>query len=373
MKTRYYTKSRTLQAEGYTYQLDEELLRLEWRNSPRGPDGKLLLRGNPMSRYKDTVKSFRYSDAGGIALSPARSEAGRHPRTVYPTQWEETQAALYSNAYARLRGKLYKGNASLGITLASYKQSASMINSRFLVLNNKAARGLLRLTRLSKSDRAKMLRAETVRQLPRAAANFYLEMIFGWAPLVKDIHAAGHALSSIKPDYQTVKAAQRTSVNWAGEHPFGTHSFDGEMRVVLATGVWIDNPHTWMLERLGLLNIGAVAWDLVPWSFVVNMFVNTGVLFNSLTDFAGLRFDEDGTFTTAAKGVGRANVDFYGSTSEATWISYPCYRTLLPRLPKPGLVFRLPDDNLRNAALGAALFTQKVEKLVHFFNPHLRP
>ena len=376
MATRGYTRSRTVTAvdestgQVYTYLVEDDALRMEWRNSPR-VNGKLRLRGNPMNRNKNSLTSFWYQSAAACNLNGARFQSGRDPFSVHGPALASAFSSLYASAYARLRGKLYKGGASLGVTLGSAKQSADMINNRFLVLNNKAARLSAKLGRIPVKDLLKARNARQFRHLPKSIANAYLEVIFGWTPLLADIHAAGHALASIKPDYQTVKVKQSGPFHGVQNKAFGTSSFDGELHVTLALGVSVSNPNAWMLERLGLLNPVAVAWDLVPWSFVVNMFVNTGQLVNSLTDFTGLAFDSEGTYTQAIRGVGAETVLYNKRRSQATWVATPNRRTLLGMPPPPRLTAKLPEMNLSTAAMAAALFVQQFTRVAGLLNPNL--
>lgn len=374
MASRRYATERIVAAKDgnstYTYLVEDDYLSMEWRNSTR-VNGKLLLRGNPMWRNKSKLTSFVYQDAATCNLMGARYQDARNPFWVHTAAADEAVNSLYSECYAKLRGKLYKGSASLGVTLGSAKQSGRMINDRFLVLNNKAVAMSARLGKLPVKSILKARDAKRFRDLPKAFANAYLEIIFGWAPLLKDIHAAGHALASIKPDYQTVKAQAGGPFQARKPTQFGETEFNGSVAVKLAVGVSVSNPNTWMLERLGLLNLGAVAWDLVPWSFVVNMFVNTGQLMNSLTDFTGLAFDDEGTFTRSIRGSGYEIVRYGNKTSTATWVATPTIRTLLAKPPTPRLSFRLPDTSISNAALAAALFTQRFQKIAGFFNPNL--
>lgn len=374
LATRTYIKARTVTAwDGgtpYNYTIEDEVNNLEWRNSPR-VNGKLLLRGNPMTRNKSKLTSFVYQDAATCNVILARYYSGRNPFWIHSAAADQAVTGLYNECYARLRGKLYKGSASLGVTLGSAKQSGRMINDRFLVLNNKAVAMSARLGKLPVKTILKARDAKRFRELPKAFANAYLEIIFGWVPLMKDIHAAGHALASIKPDYQVVKAKASGPFRASKKTADGNTEFNGSVAVTLALGVSVSNPNAWMLERLGLLNPGAVAWDLVPWSFVVNMFVNTGQLMNSLTDFTGLTFDSDGTFTKSIRGSGYERARVGHKTSVATWVATPNIRTLIAKPPTPRLSFRMPDTSISNAALAAALFTQRFQKIAGFFNPNL--
>lgn len=48
------------------------------------------------------------------------------------------------------------------------------------------------------------------------------------------------------------------------------------------------NPNESLMQSLGLVNPLSVAWDLVPWSFVIDWFTGIGTFLGGLTDMYGL-------------------------------------------------------------------------------------
>lgn len=134
------------------------------------------------------------------------------------------------------------------------------------------------------------------------------------------------------------------------------------MRVSRSATVEISNPNGWLRERAGLNNPAAVAWDLVPWSFVVNMFVNTGQLVNSITDFVGLSFPSSSITTRYDLNYrthisGRISPKVYGSGSAD--FRYDFKMRQLGGVARPPVVFKVPDLNWGLAAIAASLFAQK--------------
>lgn len=131
-------------------------------------------------------------------------------------------------------------------------------------------------------------------------------------------------------------------------------------RCTRAATVVIANPNAWLMERAGLLNLASVGWDLVPWSFVVNVVVNTGQLVNSITDFVGLEFPS-GSTTETLNGVGETTCRGRGE-GRATHTVRQKIRNLNP-VAAPPLAFRLPEANWGTAAMAASLFTQNFSKV----------
>jgi hypothetical protein len=264
----------------------------------------------------------------------------------------------YNAAYSKLRGRLYKGNAGLGVGLASMSQSRQMIVKRFQQLESRVGSSLLKLSR-----------AEP-RAMAKAIASTHLEVIFGWTPLLADIHAAATSVIQQADVYEFVTGAQASSeqIGYMGDGPPFAVFVNGSIATStrISTKVEIVNPNRWLQERAGLLNPVAVAWDVVPWSFVVNMFVNTGSLVNSITDFAGLQFT-DGSITdtarikktTFAKPVPDPKKQSGQCDTAEIWKN----RRLFTVPPPPSLEFKIPGASWELAAMAASLFVQKFVKL----------
>lgn len=333
-------------------------------NSPR-KNGKLVLQSNPASRSNQQRIYFR--SFGPVKSAHSVMIAGFvRPATSH---LEKAEKALEAETYARFRGRLYKGSAALGVTIGSYKQSRQMIVSRYRQMTLQADKFEKRARRLlvvGKSHNRRRLHAINMKNL----GSQYLEMVFGWKPLLSDIHAAATTVIDQKPHERWVRASAQTYVEFealrkTSKRSVSTLSYSGVVRRSRGAKVTVSNPNLWLRERAGLNNPAAVAWDLVPWSFVVNMFVNTGALVNSITDFAGLTFsdpfDVRASVLTMDSYEFRYNgVEAYGGSSAYELDEKTQTKTGLTR---PPLVFRIPDANWELAAIAGSLFLQKFRAL----------
>lgn len=332
--------------------------------------GKLILRANQHSRQNYRMLSFvpfgKTENAVG-ELSGAFEAAHSTPHI------NRALPSLEAESYAKLRGKLYKGSAALGVTFASWRQSREMIINRYRQMSlqsdsfEQRANSILRMR-----GRKKHLALDKL-------GSQYLEMVFGWKPLLADIHAA---IATVAQDISRppfVKAQARTYVEF--EHVVSNtpsyrnvYQYSGIVRVKRAARVEIENPNRWLQERAGLRNSFAVAWDLVPWSWVVNMFVNTGQLVNSVTDFAGLKFI-DGTITTAYKLTCHQSYarNPNGAPSYGGRAAHEQDVKLrkLNASVRPPLVFKVPDLNWDLACIAASLFFQKFRRVERLVNVEL--
>lgn len=326
-------------------------------NSPR-VNGKLRLQ--PNSLYLDMCESkggaFNGSYAGSNMSNVFLTNALRSQPEI-----KAAYGAARDIAYAKLRGKLYKGNASLGVTFASWRQSSEMIVKNSQVI----------------SSMAEDLSSIASRQkLTRRLANRHLEVVFGWQPLLADIHAAAMTViqsadqlhfvrASHVKGYSRISRSERPG--WRSE----TDAYGGTVRVTYASQVRIANPNRWLLERAGLMNPAAVAWDLVPWSFLVNMFSNTGSLVNSLTDFVGLSFEgmsETSTYVTARESTLRSTYPSVGAYTMSSQGRGKFRNLVASPAPPRTLTLRVPEMNLGLAATAVALMVQQAVPMVRLIS-----
>lgn len=249
-----------------------------------------------------------------------------------------------SNAVSQLKAGR---SAALGLTLIDWRSSLSLITG--------ALRSLA-----SKADR------KTLYYKKRSSA-LYLEGVFGWLPLMQDIYDACEVLSGA---HRSSPARGRSSM------VFTTTKNDTNYRCLVQTelGAMVGaqgrvlNPNLALLSDLGLINPAAIAWDKVPYSFVVNWFIPVGGYLNSLTDLVGYELTD--TFVTTfvkktASGTVRVQnpvsglYEWRSRTVTSTYVtrrlgfpapSFPPFQLPTADLFKSLVTFSLLDINLRKPA-----------------------
>lgn len=319
----------------------------------RDARGQLILSDHGHYYRHQVNTSYTASRAEAAAETPGVSEIAfvdNLPNSIRESAKSET--------YARLRGKLYQGSAALGVTFASVQQSREMISKRYEQLS-------LSATQLERS----LAKTVAKRRVSRSLADSYLEWVFGWKPAFADIHAAVITVCQLSTVQGRIRAstvkADVLQQNWRRNYFSITERTAIQYRCTRSAGYRVVNPNVWLAERAGLLNPAAVAWDLVPWSFVVNMIVNTGQLVQSVTDFAGLEFTSSST-TETVKGAGETNtyrLPGYGSGSARSTHTVVHRVRNLNGVAVPSLVLKMPNVNWELAAIAASLFTQKFSKI----------
>lgn len=318
-----------------------EYLSRAWHHSPR-VNGKLRLQSNVYTKVHKRLRTF--TNAAHYLPSGVTAPFG-HERAL---------DSAMAESYSRLRGKLYKGSAALGLTLATYKQSREMIVNRYKSLD--------------RSIEELYARANRRRDAGKQVSNLYLEYVFGWAPLLTDIVSACTTVIELAEQSGFVSATSRQQISSRNVYSVPilktVSTCDGIVIVNRSSQYVVSNPNTWLLERAGLLNPAAIAWDAVPWSFVVNMFANTGALVGTITDFVGLSFPNGSTTTTFRTSQYHYRYENYpGGMYRASGGSHFSKSRVLGAVSPPPLVFKLPDSSWELAAIAASLVTQKLSKV----------
>lgn len=260
-------------------------------SSPRYPGSReIMIRSNPHVYMRGRVLEFSPQTTPTMELN-GNVNASNGPLGSSFEGFRDIQNRLENRAYSRFTAKTRKGAAAMGMTVATWRQSRDMFSTR---LGRVSSALQTRIRSLERNPRKlALLRKEIEYQRKRRrepVANLILEGEFGWAPLVQDLNAAASlATSPFPPDFTRSRAREVFRRSKAeGTDPRILNSEDGLMSVTYAALVKVQNPNSYLAQKSGLINAPAVAWDLVPWSFVVNMFVNTNQMIGSLTNEIGL-------------------------------------------------------------------------------------
>lgn len=246
--------------------------------------------------------------------------------------------AVTNHARARCLTKAKgSGTAALGISILEWRSSLSMISGALRSLASKRARAKL--------------------YYRRKASDIYLEGVFGWVPLMSDIFqafgvlGAAHRISPTRAQAQESRSYKIANTNL---------QCDVQTNVAVMVGVRLslDDPNVILLGNLGLLNPASIAWDRVPYSFVINWFWPVGQYLNSLTDLLGYGV-HDGFVTSFVRKTAAGQ---YYSTEQYPWqwrsrvveqvyvkraLGFPSFE-----MPRPSL----PTVDLGKALISLALF-----------------
>jgi len=235
---------------------------------------------------------------------------------------------------SKYRDKLMGGvEAALGASLAERKQAMDMMTARLSQIYRftravskfqwtKAAEEL-KLDAVSRQKFKKLMSGDKLRASSKQFANNWLEFHFGWSPLIGDIHDAMEVLvSPVLPI--RVKVSKRIKYSFVSDNQvmlydsyFNKHT--GYIRWSMGSEFAVSNPNLYLLNRLGVINPLSVIWEVVPWSFVVDWFVNVSDFLEQFGEFAGISRQNPWYSATLEDRVNVIETHGIGAT-KSTWL-----------------------------------------------------
>ncbi|DAD50139.1 maturation protein [ssRNA phage Gerhypos.3_17] len=188
-------------------------------------------------------------------------------------------------------------------------------------------------------------------------ADTWLEYSYGWKPMLKDVYDNAEAVASLFVEHQnivrTAKGRAQSEGKWETETiPVNNHIV---YNTRATDKIWVEievryripvsqlNP----IHAFGLTNPMEVAWELVPFSFVVDWFLPIGDAIRSLTAFDGLEYaggykssKHERIFESSVKGIDKTygGVRWFNHSGggSLTRIEYDQIRTDLTGFPSYG-------------------------------------
>lgn len=220
----------------------------------------------------------------------------------------------YSNAWAAINnsilGKMKIETVNLGNALAERHQLFSMIteNARKIAASisslkkgniTRALQHLagsnqdvsLRVSRRLKRQYQKQYKVDKM----RATANAWLQLQYGWLPLLSDLYGAQEALADelykARPPVYTASSYKELHEDRTDSpvNDFITH-YHTTVRLSASVRYTVDNAGYKSLANFGLTNPLEIAWEMLPWSFVVDWFLPVGKAIKNLDATIGCVF-----------------------------------------------------------------------------------
>lgn len=207
---------------------------------------------------------------------------------------QNVKDAIYAKCYAKFRDALLQEQAQMSVNLAERQQALDMMASRIMQLVKFAKS--VRKGNFANAAQALGIRQDLtrpgrkIRTKAKDFGNTWLEYHFGWEPLVKDIGSCMELLVTPLPPIiisaRSGELRQRSFTRGSGTSLELVNEVLSVKQQMVAQ-VRVQNPNLRLLDQLGFVNPAVVAWELVPFSFVVDWFVNVGDFLGSFTDFWG--------------------------------------------------------------------------------------
>lgn len=182
--------------------------------------------------------------------------------------------------------KLADGKASIGADLGEARQTADMLADGLAELCT-----LYRNARKGKVFQNLLRRAPTSRRAALDLANFRLELVYGWIPLMLDLQGTYDLLGEKLRPAMIIKATRNVSDE--SSTPANT-SWDvsGNVRRIHTCQLHaqLDCVAARLASQAGLINPLEIAWELEPFSFVVDWGLPIGNVLGALSAVSGLSF-----------------------------------------------------------------------------------
>lgn len=174
---------------------------------------------------------------------------------------------IYNNAVTKLYDQMRSSELNLALTIGERKESAKMLR--------KALQATASVVRSARAVRRQLLTNPSL-----LASNLWLQAKYGWLPLYGDVYAAVnwhfHLFSEMRFEAKagrTVEWKDSVPSNWCGNVPI-KRKHGERCQIIVYAGV--TNSDAYNLSRITSLNPLSIAWELVPFSFVADWFVDIG-------------------------------------------------------------------------------------------------
>lgn len=191
-------------------------------------------------------------------------------------------ANLRNRATTECLLKLSESKVNLGQFMAESRESANTIAS--------AGTNILELL----NDVRRKRFSRVIRRLkdPRTLSNGLLQWRYGWRPLCADLYNMHleHQNSIRRP--LLVKAVRNLHESYPLKRYNGGYDMTGDVRIDYTCSItaMVKDGTVASANQYGLINPASLAWELIPYSFVVDWLMPLGNYFAALTATAGLTF-----------------------------------------------------------------------------------
>lgn len=241
---------------------------------------------------------------------------GRWTKVYFDQQWTgpvcrtgyaptlPSYGSLEDLAVNQALSNLSNQRTDLGQNFAERKQASDMMADRVSSIAHSVRN--FKDKRPRDWKKVKLLKGFGIKKLG-AIPNAWLETQYGWKPLMSDIKGAYDFMRDLDKDGDSFRVSakgsrheENTSLFWDAPDNNATRGngmlFKAQYRSVTSAGVFVrldyvmSNPALHQLQQVGLANPAALAWNLVPYSFVLDWVLPVGDYLNSWTADLGLSF-----------------------------------------------------------------------------------
>jgi hypothetical protein len=281
---------------------------------------------------------YRYRIANGVPLPENPFSHGGHTSTAYSevrphsgaTPWgfpAISDGSSYNKAVRRYYNAADRLDFSAAVTIGEAPKTFELIADTAVRLFHlykgirkgsfediKSALGFginrsykSRLNKIGKPGRS----VSMVKNQAANAADLFLEVKYGWTPLLNDIE---NALKVLETRWQEDPSDVKIVGSGSSSYFATLYNWDVLVaeRTKLTSHFRILNQTTRNINSLGLVDLGGVVWELIPFSFVADWFIPIGDWIGAQTSLTGLEH-QHGSQSSWFKNTARLNSTEWGN------------------------------------------------------------
>jgi hypothetical protein len=201
-------------------------------------------------------------------------------------------SSVFDELQTAVSAKVGSGDTQSLVTLAESRKTGNMLAKagKFLLRPISDARKILNVTRRMMSD------AQTRAKVFDLAGSLWLEARYGWRPFILDTIAHCEAIRTPRPVRKTFRVSKAIPASAPGSFQVLmpatlvgqiVKEVKGEATAKIRCGQTVDYRNSIDLRVLqfGGYDILGTAWELIPYSFVVDWFINIGDSLQALQAF----------------------------------------------------------------------------------------
>jgi hypothetical protein len=203
----------------------------------------------------------------------------------------------HNSALTRAKLRLHEHNSSWGENLGQGKKSCEDLAKKAASF----AKALAALKRKNVREAARHLGIGSRGKPFGSVADFWLASQFVIQPTLSDIHELNEAaIEALKKKHPfSVSATAETASDYRFVYEFRDCHAGGKVSFRAQLNGFMMNTGSYLLESAGLVNPLEIAWELLPWSFVVDWFIPVGNTLEAMT--AGYGLNDNGGWITMKK------------------------------------------------------------------------
>jgi len=226
---------------------------------------------------------WNFYHLNSLKMFTKQNQTGQYPSSSYIPLFNDGWEASDQNALLqKLAGNVKGHDFNLAVNLAQGKQTVDMVV------------GTLKSLGLAALDAKRGNFGSAIRRFgasPRGKKSFsskdisgrWLELQYGWLPSLSDSYEAAKAYEQItKSRKQTYKATKSRVMEFNGSTSFPNYNFSGKAKLSRQIIAEIEEEIS-APRSLGLYDPLSVAWEVLPWSFVIDWFVPIGSYLDNLS------------------------------------------------------------------------------------------